>query len=92
MKGLGLSFSDLVNPFIKLGGTLARPTLALDPEGALLEGGAAVATAGISFLAKRFNERFLKAKDQCAKAIEDSNADFLAQREKYRPGTSEPQQ
>ena len=89
MKGLGLSFSGLVNPFIKVNGTLLRPTLALDPESALLEGGAAVATGGLSFLAKQFKDRFLTSKDQCGKAIEEANSDFLAQREKYRPGTSE---
>ena len=50
-KGLGLSVTDLVNPYVKLSGTLAKPSLTLDPEGVLLEGGTAVATAGISILA-----------------------------------------
>ncbi len=87
-KGLGMSFSDLINPYTKLSGTLASPLLILDPKSALIEGGAAVATGGISFVAMRFKDRFLTAKDQCGKAIEESNAEFTAQREKYRPGSS----
>ena len=87
-KGLGIGFSDLVNPYPRVSGTLASPSLILDPKGALIEGGAAVATGGISFLAMRFKDRFLTAKDQCGKAIEESNAEFMALREKYRPGTS----
>ena len=86
-KGLGMSISDLVNPYTKVSGTLASPSLILDPTGVLIEGGTAVATAGISILASRFKDRFLTAKDQCGKAIEESNADFAALREKYRPGT-----
>ncbi|MDH5499958.1 MAG: AsmA family protein [Gammaproteobacteria bacterium] len=89
-KGLGVSFTDLVNPYTKLSGTLANPLLILDPKGALVEGGAAIATGGISFLAMRFKDRFLSAKDQCGKAVEDANADFAALREKYRPGSSKP--
>jgi uncharacterized protein involved in outer membrane biogenesis len=87
-KGLGLSFTDLVNPYTKLSGTLARPSLTLDPQGALIEGSAAVATAGLSFLAMRFKDRYLTSKDQCGKAVTEANANFTALREKYRPGTS----
>ena len=85
-KGLGLSFSDLVNPFTKLGGTLASPTLTVDPAGALIEGGAAVATAGLSILAKRFNDRFLSEKDACGKAVTDAEPEFRALKELYYPG------
>lgn len=71
-KGLGFSVSDLVNPYVKLGGTLAKPALTLDPEGVLIEGGAAVATGGVSLLAKHFEERFIDAKDACGKAVADA--------------------
>ena len=84
-KGLGLSFSDLVNPYTKIGGTLASPTLALDPEGALIEGGAAVATAGLSILAKRFKDRYLSEKDACGKAVAEADPDFAILRERYYP-------
>ena len=83
-KGLGFSVSDLVNPYIKLGGTFANPTLNLDPEGVLIDGGIAVATAGVSILAKRFKERFLDAQDACGKAVSDAEPKFAELREKYR--------
>ena len=69
-QGLGISVGDLVNPFTQVTGTLASPTISVDTKGALLEGGAAVATAGLSFLAKKFRDRFLTARDPCAKALE----------------------
>ncbi|MBT8106852.1 MAG: AsmA family protein [Gammaproteobacteria bacterium] len=84
-KGLGLSVGDLVNPYIKLGGTFADPSLTLDPEGVLIEGGTAVATGGISILAKRFKQRFLDDKDACGKALTDAAPRFAELREKYRP-------
>jgi len=84
-KGLGLSFSDLINPYTMISGTLASPSLTLDPEGALIEGGAAVATAGMSILAKRFKDRFLSAKDACGKAVADADPDFQAIKESYYP-------
>ena len=70
-KGLGISVSNLVNPYIKISGTLAKPALGLNPEGILIEGGVAVATAGLSILAKGFKDRFLSVKDACGKAVED---------------------
>jgi uncharacterized protein involved in outer membrane biogenesis len=88
-KGLGLSFSDLINPYTMISGTLASPSLTLDPEGALIEGGAAVATGGLSILAKRFNERFLAAKDACGKAIKDADPEFQAVKKLYFPITAE---
>jgi len=50
MEGLGISLSNLVNPYIKVVGTFSEPGLILDSQAALLEGGAAVATGGISIL------------------------------------------
>jgi uncharacterized protein involved in outer membrane biogenesis len=84
-KGLGLSVSDLVNPYVKLSGTFAKPVLTLDPEGALIEGGAAVATGGLSILAKRFKQRFLDDKDACGKALKEAEPVYTELREKYRP-------
>jgi hypothetical protein len=84
-KGLGLSVTDLVNPFIKLSGTFAKPALTIDPEGVLIEGGAAVATAGLSILAKRFKQRYLDDKDACGKALKEAEPVFIELREKYQP-------
>jgi len=71
-KGLGLSISGLVNPYIKLTGTLGKPALVVDPESVLIEGGVAVATAGLSILAKSFKDRFLSGKDPCGKALAEA--------------------
>ena len=84
-KGLGLSVGDLVNPFVKLGGTFANPALALDPEGALISGGTAVATAGISILAKRFKQRFIDDQDACGKALKEAEPSFVELGRRYRP-------
>jgi uncharacterized protein involved in outer membrane biogenesis len=82
--GLGLSLSNLVTPYTKAGGTLANPTLTLDAQGAIVQGGAAVATAGISFLAVKFKDRYLSAKDACGKAIDDTRDSFEQIRQQYK--------
>jgi hypothetical protein len=76
-KGLGISLSNLVNPYVKLTGTMAKPSLVLDPEGVLVEGGLAVATAGLSILAKSFKDRFLSDKDPCGTALAKSDEKYL---------------
>jgi len=70
-RGLGISAGDLVNPFIQVGGTLAQPMLQLNPAGTVVEGGLAVATAGISILAKSLSDRFLSSRDPCGDALKE---------------------
>lgn len=70
-KGIGISVSGLVNPYIKIVGTLAEPSLVVDPESLLIEGGIAVATVGLSILAKGFKNRFLSEKDPCGEAVKE---------------------
>ena len=77
-KGLGISLSGLVNPYIKLTGTLGKPSLVIDPGSVLIEGGVAVATAGLSILAKSFKDRFLSEKDPCGKALAESDEKYEA--------------
>lgn len=84
-KGLGLSLSNLVNPYIKLSGTLASPSLGLNAESVLIEGGAAVATGGITILAKAFNDRFLSGKDPCGKAVAEADKAWEAKRKVSKP-------
>jgi hypothetical protein len=69
-KGLGISLSSITNPLTRVTGTLASPTLALNQKGAVVEGGTAVATAGLSVLAKGLHGRFLADKNPCATARE----------------------
>jgi hypothetical protein len=80
-KGLGISLSGLVNPYIKLTGTLASPSLVLNPESVFIEGGVAVATGGLSILAKSFRDRFLSEKDPCGKALAESDERYEARQD-----------
>lgn len=70
-KGLGISASDLVNPFIKVGGTLVSPSLELDPKNTVVKGGIAVATMGLSIVANSLADRYLSSKDPCGDAIRE---------------------
>jgi hypothetical protein len=55
----------LLNPFIKIGGTLGQPRLELDTERALIFSGAAAATGGLSILAKGLYDRLRASGDPC---------------------------
>lgn len=68
-QGIGISAGAVVNPFVRLGGTMARPNIALDPAGAAISGSAAVATAGLSLLGKSLYDRFMREKDPCGKVV-----------------------
>lgn len=74
VKGIGVSVSDFANPFIKLQGTLSRPRITLNPKGTAVEGSVAVATLGLSILAKGIWQRRFASREICekvaAKAIE----------------------
>ena len=83
MKGLGVSLSNLVNPYVKVAGTLAKPVIVLDAESALVQGGAAVATGGISILAKGLKDRFFSDKDPCGTAVANAEQQFEALEAKY---------
>jgi uncharacterized protein involved in outer membrane biogenesis len=72
-KGLGLSAGTLINPFIKVGGTLEAPAIEFDPAGTITSGGLAVATLGISVLAKSMSDRFLSSTDPCGDARKEIN-------------------
>jgi len=67
-RGFGISASNLINPFIKIGGTLAAPAIELDPTNTVVKGGIAVATAGLSILARSLADRYLSSKDPCGDA------------------------
>jgi hypothetical protein len=69
-QGISFSAGDIVNPYIKVVGTLARPRLAVDEKGVLLSGGAAFATGGLSILAKAAWDRLARSRDPCAAATE----------------------
>jgi hypothetical protein len=65
LKGIGVSASDLVNPFIKLGGNLSSPNLVLDPTSTAIQGGAAFMTMGASLLANSMWNRWITSNGAC---------------------------
>ncbi len=70
-KGIGVSASMITNPYIKLGGTLANPAIELKPMEAVASTGVAVATMGISLVAKGMLDRVTAEKKVCKKALEE---------------------
>ena len=68
-QGIGISAAGLVRPYVKVGGSLARPTLMVDAPGVLLHGGVAVATAGLSIVARHMLDRLSTAGDPCGQVL-----------------------
>jgi len=71
-KGIGISASMVVNPFVSVTGTLLSPSIGLDPEAVVVKGTVAVATLGVSLLVRSLADRFLSSKDPCGDALEQS--------------------
>jgi len=70
-KGLGLSASMFTNPYIRLGGTLGKPHVEMKPAEALATTSVAVATMGISIVAKGLFDRITAEKKVCEKALKE---------------------
>ena len=68
-EGLGVSLGGAVNSFLRLGGTLRSPKLQIDPKGSAVTGGVAVATGGLSLLAKGLFDRMSGQVDICKPKI-----------------------
>ncbi|MEM1412176.1 MAG: AsmA-like C-terminal region-containing protein, partial [Pseudomonadota bacterium] len=62
---LGVNLAELANSLLRIGGTLASPTAAVDPTGTLVYGGAAAATGGLSILAKGLFDRLRRSTAPC---------------------------
>lgn len=69
-RGLSISGGELLNPYLKIVGTLAAPRLAVDEAGVLISGGAAVATGGLSLLAKATWDRLSRSREPCIDTAE----------------------
>jgi hypothetical protein len=67
-KGLTISAAEVLNPYVKVVGTLASPELAVDEQGVLLSGGAAFATGGLTILARAAWNRLTRSSDPCRAA------------------------
>ena len=64
-KGVGVSPAMFATPFVKLKGTLASPSIALDKKGALL----AASTGGLSVIYRAVVDRLSGGEDQCAETL-----------------------
>jgi hypothetical protein len=71
-KGIGVSASMFTNPYIRLGGTLAKPAIEMKPAQALASTGLAVATMGISLVGKGFLDRITSEKKVCEQATREA--------------------
>lgn len=72
-EGIGISAAGIVRTFIKVGGTLSKPGIALDTPKALVSGTAAVATGGLSILATSLLDRLATASNPCETLIEQAD-------------------
>lgn len=86
---LGVSAGEIINPYVKITGPMNAPRLAVDPKGTFFSGATAVATGGLSILARGAWDRLFRADDPCAAALAESER-LVAQPEKKRrfPGLS----
>ncbi len=80
-KGIGISASKAVTPYIMLAGNLAHPHLTLDPGGVVLHGGAAIATGGLSLVADTLWSRWKASRENpcdniASQAAQDSSGAF----------------
>jgi hypothetical protein len=69
-RPLEISAQELFNPYIRVTGTLANPSVGVDPSKALLHGGAAVGTGGVSILFKGLMDRVDKKSRVCQQMLE----------------------
>jgi uncharacterized protein involved in outer membrane biogenesis len=64
-EGLGVSLGTLANSFLGVRGTLDSPRVTVDPKGSITTTGAAVATGGLSLLARGVWDRLSAARSIC---------------------------
>ena len=85
-KGIGVSASTLTNPYLKLGGTLARPRLEMKGVQAVTSTGVAVATGGLSLLGKGLWDRITAERKVCQRAIERAEREDARREQAGRDG------
>ncbi len=67
-RALSISAGELLNPYVQVIGTLAAPRLAVDEKGVLISGGAAIATGGLTLLARGIWDRLSRSGDPCGQS------------------------
>lgn len=74
-KGIGISAGNILNNYIKVGGTLVSPKIVLDPTGTLVSSGAAVASYGLTIIVPSLWNRWFGPKDPCKAVIAEADKD-----------------
>lgn len=64
-EGIGVSVGGVVNSFMRVRGTIKEPSIELDPTSSVTTTGAAVATGGLSLLARGLWDRLSAEADMC---------------------------
>ncbi|HSG97747.1 MAG TPA: hypothetical protein VLA11_07135 [Woeseiaceae bacterium] len=64
-EGIGISLGTVANSFLGVRGTLQSPTVSIDPKSSATATGAAVATGGLSLLARGLFDRLSAEKSIC---------------------------
>lgn len=77
-KALGVSAGEFLNPFIRVQGSMVAPRLAVDEQGVLISGGVAVATGGLSLLARAAWNRLSGGSDPCGKLSEKGRQELAS--------------
>ena len=68
-NALQINPGEMFYPYILISGTLAAPKVGVDPGKAALHGGAAIATLGLSVLAKGLLDRASNAVPVCQEML-----------------------
>ncbi|HXV76910.1 MAG TPA: AsmA-like C-terminal region-containing protein [Candidatus Polarisedimenticolaceae bacterium] len=71
-QGIGLSATAITNSYIKVSGRLSDPSIDVKPLRAVANTGAAVATMGLSILARGLWDRVTAERKVCERALEDA--------------------
>jgi uncharacterized protein involved in outer membrane biogenesis len=69
-EGIGVSVAGIVNPYVKVGGTMASPAFEFDKKRGFVTGAFAFLTGGLSVLAQGVWDRHLAKDDYCEAIIE----------------------
>jgi hypothetical protein len=89
-EGTGVSAGKAITPYLKIGGTLAKPTLVIDPKGTAVSGSAAFVTGGLSILAEGLWDRWVAtAGNPCERLLSEVSKD---KNEIYKPLLTSPNQ
>jgi hypothetical protein len=68
-KGVGISVGKILNPYVEVGGTLREPRLTLDAKGAVVSGGAALASGGLSVALPVLRDRVQGFRNPCVRML-----------------------